>query len=224
MFRARTCAGVAIAHGLRHCVPLIYELAGWAGWSARGELPHPSHERLGHELGVTARTVGEQIRDLERVGIVDVWRTPARQTEPARTWTRQTNRYVLCDRRWQGFRASPIRRRHCRKPQVGPTGSELPVTLFHGYEPGRPVDSPPPGPPPSGESEGESMSTRRRNRPNPPSLTESGLHLGRVTVPLDVVEAVLFDLEDPTPADTPSTPPWIAEGITTDEWIRRQRT
>ena len=127
--RAARCRQVAISRGYRHATPLLDTLAEFGAISDK--LPYASQKTLGAHAGVTDRTIRNWLVILETLDLVIVIRSPAKPTGTAGEWTRQTNRYVLCDRvaRRQPP-SSPVRRRHrtAETRACSPGGNELPVT------------------------------------------------------------------------------------------------
>jgi len=139
VIKAAACRRVAIERGLRHTAVLIDKLAEYASLSDK--LPWPSQQTLALECGVTDRTIRYWLTALEELGVVQVYRSkPKRQTDG--TWTRQTNRYLLCDRRATSTaRSMPLRRRQTRRTAgFSPTGNQLPVTVTE-FEPGGPSEA-----------------------------------------------------------------------------------
>ena len=120
--------------GYRQVCPLIDQIADYASLSTK--LPYPSQATLAQEIGVSERQVRRWTIALELLGILVVYRSrPIRERDG--TYKRQTNRYLLCDRRAGHAPATcPLPRRHRKNPtntQDSPTGHQCPLTP-HGVE------------------------------------------------------------------------------------------
>jgi len=144
--RAAHCQRVADQRGARHTTRLIRALADYGAIS--DALPFPCQKQLAEDCGVTERTIRNWLAILERLGLVEVYRShPRRQADG--TYTRRTNRYVLCDRKAQhSAPASPVRRRHRSTSPFSPRGNQLPQDPSR-FEPGRaatPLAAPEPPP------------------------------------------------------------------------------
>lgn len=129
--RAGVCRSTAIRRGYRYAAPLIDAIADYM--TASDKLPYPSQETLARECGVTPRTIRTWTMLLERIGVLTVFRSNPRHLADG-TWTRQTSRYLLADRRalHEGKCSPMVRRRPGRAVDsscLSPTGSGLPVTL-----------------------------------------------------------------------------------------------
>lgn len=117
--------------GKRHAAPLVDALVIFTAKSEK--LPWPSQRVLAKVCGVTDRTIRHWLVICEDLGVIEVFRSRPKP-DGAGGWTRQTNRYLLCDRRAKTAPiASPVRRRHRpnhtqkhkRKPiSSNPTGFE----------------------------------------------------------------------------------------------------
>ena len=125
--RATWCRSVAISRGRRWCTALIDVLADYG---ALGPLPYPTQETLAERLGVHERTVRRWTRELEALGVLDVFVSPPQRDPATGQWCRrQSNRYLLADQRARkAGPACPLPRRRPVKPQEPPTGHECPVT------------------------------------------------------------------------------------------------
>lgn len=137
---------MATRRGYRHVCPLIDVIAAYTMLS--DQLPYASQTTMATEAGVTDRTVRNWLTVLELLGIVEVYRSrPKRQ--PDGTYTRTTNRYLLCDRRvGRASTSCPLPRRHHKPASTrgsSPRGNQFPLTLLgtesQGVDPH--VDDPP---------------------------------------------------------------------------------
>jgi len=123
--RASVCREAAIAAGWRHAAPLVDVLADYGTIS--DNLPWVAQSTMARRLGVTTRTVRRWLAALEAIGVVRVYRSPAR---PDR-WrggrlARRTNRYLLVERAGRlahgGTRCPvPRRRRQTTRSRLGDT-------------------------------------------------------------------------------------------------------
>ena len=135
--RATRCKAVAISRGYRHTTPLIDILAEYAAYS--DVLPFPAQKTIAKKAGCCERTVRYWLTVLEALDLVHVTRSTARPTGTAGEWTRQTNRYLLCDLKAERQPETwPLkrRRRTAENQQISPSGNRLPQTP-RGLEPGR---------------------------------------------------------------------------------------
>jgi DNA-binding transcriptional ArsR family regulator len=164
--RAAVCRTAAIRRGRRWCCPLIDALADFGAIS--DALPYPSQVELSRRLGVHERTVRRWLADLEELGLVLVLRSWPVRGEDGRWTRRQSNRYLLTDRKAGAATglACPLPRR--RSPLLSPTGRGCPVTatesstsggaLVETAAPPPPVDvgrAEPPTPAPQAGDQGE---------------------------------------------------------------------
>ena len=120
--RADLCRKRARQRGYRHLEPLIGVISEYAAISDK--LPYPSQETLGRQVGISPRQIRRQLNLLEALGLVVVYRSSPKHTTDG-TWTRQTNRYLLCDRRKMAP-CCPLPAR--RSSPISPTGHQRPVT------------------------------------------------------------------------------------------------
>jgi|GEM_PF-4568587 len=126
--RGAKCTQVLRQRGFRHAVPLIEALVEFAAISDK--LPYASQVKLAQVCGVDERTVRRWLVICERLGVLEVFRSKPHVKDGS--WTRQTNRYLLCDRKAATTAiASPLRRRrrknmHYRtRVSSNPSGFEL---------------------------------------------------------------------------------------------------
>lgn len=80
--------------GLRRQAVLLPILASYAR-RYPGRFPYPSQVTMAARVGVTRETVTRWLGDLERAGLVAVWRTCAAPGGPGGQLTRRSNRYLL---------------------------------------------------------------------------------------------------------------------------------
>jgi len=160
--KAAVCRRVAIQRGYRHTAVLIDKLAEYAALSDK--LPWPSQQTLAQECGVCERTIRYWLAALEDFGVVQVYRSNPRRRQDG-TWNRQTNRYLLCDRRARAASPTmPVPRRHKKPETVGflPSGNQLPLTVTK-LEPVGSSTAPGPQTQVSKRSVNECLSTDRHN-------------------------------------------------------------
>lgn len=125
---AAICRKRAMQAGYHWATPILGVLAEYGSLS--NKLPWPSQKTLATETGFSERQIRRQIAALEDLGLICVYRSKP-QRRQAGVFTRQTNRYQLCD-----LRARRMRRGKPPKQKVSPRGHERPVTP-KGFEPER---------------------------------------------------------------------------------------
>lgn len=152
--RAAACRRVAIQRGRRHVCPLIDLLAEYG--AITGVLPYPSQETLARDAGVSTRTIGRWLAILEHeLRLVDVHRSrPVTDRHTGQFVSRNTNRYVLCDRRaYRAPRSCPVPRRH----RADDGGAVAPVEPPAAVEAPQRRPLPPPVPEPTEVDDGPTV-------------------------------------------------------------------
>jgi DNA-binding MarR family transcriptional regulator len=159
--RAEIHEAVVQVHGAAYVVPTLLVIA--QVWLAHPESAwvYPSQETIAARRGVSVRTVRRHVAILERLGLVAVYRTPARPG-PGGRLVRRTNRYQFRDRAARAVRGIPEPRRRRRHPDdvshLEDTGDPRP--LDRGAVPARPLPictppAPEPDPRPDPDPPGE---------------------------------------------------------------------